>query len=105
MHGVLHVQQMCGVMFDFLVKQRKNWVMACTTNASNECVYCMVSLHDVHCKLMLLIFLQSLMHLEAVHARLVATTRVIKLTSGSGASVAGLSIYVHVGAAAILITP
>lgn len=65
----------------------------------------MVSLHDVHCKLMLLIFLQSLMHLEAAHARLVATTRVIKLTSGSGASVAGLSIYVHVGAAAILITP
>ena len=65
----------------------------------------MVSLHGVHCKLMLLIFLQSLMHLVAAHLCLVVTTQVIRLTSGSGASVVGLLIYVHVGAAAILITP
>ena len=65
----------------------------------------MVSLHDLHYNPMLLIFLQSLMHLVTVHVHLVATTRVTSLTSGSGAGVVRLWTCVHVGANAILTTP
>ena len=89
-------------LYSCVVQQRNEVYVQqmCLMNGVN-----MVSLHDLHYNLILLIFLQSLMHLVAAHVHLVATTRVTRLTSGSGAGVVGLWTCVHVGAAAILTTP